>query len=164
MTITIGQRITYTNDHGETKTGAVFCLLETLAGPTDIILVKPDNCGSMLETARITDVLPADSATEAPGKTGGVKWDGGKPRHSLIPDGTTDEVVAVLEHGAAKYGADNWKRVPNARTRYYDALMRHVAAWWHGQTNDPETGKHHLASAICCAMFLIWLDRKGASE
>lgn len=89
----------------------------------------------------------------------GVKYDGGKLRYSLLPKGTLDEVVKVLEFGANKYAADNWQKVPEARTRYYDAMNRHVQAWWNGETTDPETGCNHLAHAVCCSMFLMWFDK-----
>jgi hypothetical protein len=88
----------------------------------------------------------------------GIKHDTGKPRWSLLPDGTVELVVRVLEAGAIKYTPGNWQKVPNARTRYYDALMRHVNAWWSGETRDPETHLHHLAHAACCILFLLWLD------
>jgi hypothetical protein len=31
-------------------------------------------------------------------------------------------------------------------------------AWKSGETLDPESGKHHLAHAMCCAMFLLERD------
>ncbi|MDO9235973.1 MAG: DUF5664 domain-containing protein [Aquabacterium sp.] len=88
----------------------------------------------------------------------GKKHDTDKPRWSLLPLGTVAQIVKVLEFGATKYSPDNWKAVPNARVRYYDALMRHVQAWWMGERVDTETGCHHLAHAACCILFLIWLD------
>ncbi|MBS1170601.1 MAG: hypothetical protein H6R01_1519 [Burkholderiaceae bacterium] len=94
----------------------------------------------------------------------GQKFDSGKRRWSLLPAGSVEEAVDVLEIGAAKYSEDNWQRVPNPRTRYYNALMRHINAWWTGEQKDPETGKHHLAHAICCAMFLIWFDINGGGN
>jgi hypothetical protein len=91
----------------------------------------------------------------------GRKDDAGKPRWSLLPVGAVAEVIAVLEAGAAKYGAGNWQRVPDARARYYDAAMRHLEAWWAGEKRDPETGRSHLAHVACCVLFLLWLDREG---
>ena len=91
-------------------------------------------------------------------KPEGKKFDSGKPRWSLLPRGTLLKVIQVLEAGAVKYDVDNWKSVPDARTRYYDAMNRHIEAWWGGEKQDPETGIHHLAHATCCALFLIWLD------
>lgn len=94
----------------------------------------------------------------------GKKFDAGKPRWSLVPEGAMEEVIKVLEYGAQKYAVDNWKHVIDGETRYYDAAMRHVDAWWRGETKDPETGLHHLAHATCCLMFLIWLDRWWKEE
>ena len=88
----------------------------------------------------------------------GQKFDTNKPRMSLLPKGALNAVIRVLEFGASKYQADNWKHVPEAKTRYYDAMQRHIDAWWHGEQKDPETGEHHLAHAICCGMFLWWFD------
>ena len=88
----------------------------------------------------------------------GRKSDAGKPRWSLLPRGTLLKVIQVLEAGAVKYDVENWKSVPDARTRYYDAMNRHIEAWWGGQKRDPETNIHHLAHAVCCALFLMWLD------
>lgn len=89
----------------------------------------------------------------------GTKNDLGKPRWSLIPDGVLLDVVKVLEFGASRYGVDNWKHVPDATTRYYDAAMRHMDAWWQGEENDVETGSSHLAHAMCCITFLMWLEK-----
>ena len=88
--------------------------------------------------------------------TQGIKHE---DRYSLLPAGTVRQIVQVLEFGAAKYGAENWKSVPGARTRYYDALNRHIEAWWHGETHDPETLHHHLAHAGCCILFLLWMEK-----
>ena len=91
----------------------------------------------------------------------GDKYDAGKPRWSLLPCGTIAQVVAVLEFGAARYEVDNWMHVPDAGRRYYDAAMRHIDAWLHGEKTDPESGLPHLAHAVCCLLFLIWFDDKG---
>ncbi len=91
----------------------------------------------------------------------GMKNDKSKLRASLLPKGTLNAVIRVLEFGATKYRENNWKHVPDAKTRYYDAMHRHIDAWWGGEQKDPETGEHHLAHATCCAMFLMWLDFNG---
>ena len=63
--------------------------------------------------------------------------------------------------GSAKYSDNNWKKVDMLKQRYYNALMRHINAWWEGEKNDPETNMHHLAHAGCCILFLIWGDDNG---
>ena len=88
----------------------------------------------------------------------GKKFDQNKPRMSLLPKGALNAVIRVLEFGATKYQADGWKHVPDAKTRYYDAMQRHIDAWWQGEQKDSETGESHLAHAVCCALFLMWFD------
>jgi hypothetical protein len=88
----------------------------------------------------------------------GVKYDGEKPRFSLLPLRELWQVVEVLELGAKKYSVDNWKYVPNSKQRYFDALMRHLSARQMGELLDKETSKPHLAHAICCAIFWLWHD------
>lgn len=98
----------------------------------------------------------------------GRKDDSNKPRYSLLPTGTINQVVQVLEYGASdKYEVDNWQKIPDARRRFYDAAMRHIDAWWNGEINDVDkdgvkgSQLPHLAHAICCLLFLMWFDNKG---
>lgn len=88
----------------------------------------------------------------------GKKMDNAKVRASLLPRGVVGAVIRVLEFGASKYSPNNWQHVPDARTRYYDAMHRHIDAWWNGEKIDAESGESHLAHAVCCAMFLMWFD------
>lgn len=90
----------------------------------------------------------------------GIKYDTGKDPWDLLPWGAVREVVAVLGHGARKYGPGNWKKVPGARKRYFAAAQRHMLAWWGGEKIDPESGLSHLAHAVCCLLFLIFRDAK----
>lgn len=90
--------------------------------------------------------------------TVGVKYDNDKPQWSLLPFRALKEVVEVLTYGAKKYAPDNWKKVPDARRRYIDAGFRHLTAYASGEKHDPETGKHHLAHAICCMLYLVAFD------
>lgn len=89
-------------------------------------------------------------------KVEGIKHDEAKPRWSLIPFKELAEVVDVLGMGAEKYGEGNWKNVSPMRDRYFNAAMRHIMAWWSGERADSESGKSHLAHAVCCLLFLMW--------
>lgn len=82
------------------------------------------------------------------------KHDAGKARYDLIPPCALDEIAQVLAVGADKYGADNW-RAGAAWSRYFAAAMRHLWAYWRGEDLDAETGRHHLAHAACCVLFLL---------
>ena len=87
--------------------------------------------------------------------TAGVKYDNDKPQWSLLPFKALKEVVDVLTYGAKKYAPDNWKKVPDAKRRYTDAGFRHFTAYASGEKLDPETGKSHLAHAMCCLLYLL---------
>ena len=85
----------------------------------------------------------------------GVKHDHGKRRWGLMPWAAAGAVVDVLGFGAKKYAPDNWRKVPDARGRYFDAALRHLIAWQQGERLDPESGLSHLAHAACCVLFLL---------
>jgi hypothetical protein len=87
--------------------------------------------------------------------TNGRKFDIGKPQYSLLPPDALRQTVEVLTYGATKYAPDNWRYVPDATRRYFDAAQRHLWAWKAGEATDSETGASHLAHAICCIMFLL---------
>ena len=89
----------------------------------------------------------------------GRKFDQEKLRWDLVPWDSVEQIVDVLTYGAKKYAPDNWKSVPEGRTRYFAALCRHLFAWWRGEKIDPESGKPHLAHAGCCVLFLLFIDK-----
>lgn len=89
-----------------------------------------------------------------------AKKDHGKPMWDLLPFNQVKQIVEVLTFGASKYGPNKWQAVEDGRNRYFAALMRHLTAWLDGEKLDPESGKHHLAHAGCCLLFLMWLDDK----
>ncbi len=90
----------------------------------------------------------------------GVKYDKEKLRWDLLPLKPIVDVVDVLTYGANKYSDFNWAYVEPFEDRYYAAAMRHITAWRLGEQTDKESGKHHLAHAMCCLIFLM----EGASK
>ena len=94
----------------------------------------------------------------------GMKFDQEKPDYTLLPWGSVEEIVKVLDLGAKKYARDNWKLVANGKTRYLAAAFRHMAAYTQGQQNDPETGLSHMAHAGCCILFLLALEQRARDE
>lgn len=92
-------------------------------------------------------------------KSNFVKYDGGKLRYSLVPEGTMKEVLRVLEHGAAKYDDDNWQKCEEP-VRYLNAAFRHlVFGLFEGEEYDEESGCHHAAHAVACLLFYMYLTR-----
>lgn len=90
----------------------------------------------------------------------GTKFDNGKLRFSLIPEGVEETLVKVLMEGAATYGDNNWQLVEEARERYYNALRRHLDAWFYkGQIIDPASGLHNMGHILANAAFLLWFDK-----
>jgi hypothetical protein len=96
-------------------------------------------------------------------KLGGIKHDQDKIDFALLPLISTTEVVKVWTFGKKKYSAWNWTN-GFLFSRPYAAALRHIFAWFTGQTYDPETGIHHLAHAICCLQMLIEFEITGTGE
>jgi hypothetical protein len=114
------------------------------------------------EAARRT-TGPAHVEERVTATSGAVKADGGKRRLDLVPVDPVLDVADVLTFGANKYADRNWEKgFPYGRP--YAAAMRHLLAWWNGETNDPETGLSHLAHAATNIMFLLEYAHSGAGE
>jgi hypothetical protein len=88
----------------------------------------------------------------------GIKHDAGKRRYSLLPRKAFGIVVDAFTKGAESRGDWNWVSVPNARERYYNAALRHIDAWWCGESKDPDSGLHPLAHAAASIFILLALD------
>lgn len=87
-------------------------------------------------------------------KPEGRKDDQDKIPLALLSSTALLQIGAVLQHGAAKYSANNWKS-GIAYSRVLSACLRHLLAWNGGEDLDPESGLSHLAHAGCCIMFLL---------
>lgn len=110
----------------------------------------------MIEAGRYT----AGSMVCASATSTGKKFDAGKLRYSLMPQGVVEAVLTVLEYGASKYGANNWQGLPEFDDRYYNALMRHLHAYRAGEQCDAESGLPHMAHAACNVLFLLWQSQQ----
>jgi len=92
--------------------------------------------------------------------TGGVKFDEGKTPYSLLPPEGPKAVATILAYGAKKYAARNWEQGMDW-SRPFDALQRHLWAWWSGEKNDPDTGYSHLWHAATNLFFLLTYEIRG---
>ena len=77
-----------------------------------------------------------------------------KPRLSTIPCPVLFEIGNALFEGHLKYGGHNWRAMGVQASIYYDAAMRHLAAWWSGEDIDPDSGMSHLPKAIASLVVL----------
>jgi hypothetical protein len=96
--------------------------------------VRGTGAGIGDEVLVTTDPLnPKDAAGQA------------KPSISDTPLGPLFEISRVLSHGAVKYGRFNWRDTSIRASVYFNAIFRHLSAWFDGQDIDPDSGEHHLA-------------------
>lgn len=73
-----------------------------------------------------------------------------------------DDAARVLEFGAQKYAAHNWRQ-GFKWSRVVSAVLRH---WRAMETEhlDPESGLPHVAHALVNMMFLLEFQEKGLGE
>jgi len=80
---------------------------------------------------------------------------------STLPAPVLFEMGLAMMEGARKYGRHNYRAVGVRASVYYDAFMRHVAAWWEGEDTDPDSGLPHLSKAGACLVVLRDSLRRG---
>lgn len=111
--------------------------------------------------------LPTPAQAPAPAQTGEVRVvdpvTGGEKgskiqRYSLLPWAELDEVAAHYGRGAAKYSDRNWER-GYRWSLSMDSLMRHLTAWWGGESTDPETGSSHLSAVVFHTLALRYFEK-----
>jgi|GEM_PF-1433739 hypothetical protein len=78
-----------------------------------------------------------------------------KPNLHLIPASANIIEAKVMELGAEKYGAFNWRSTKINASIYISAARRHLDRWFDGEDNDNESGLIHLAHARACLGILI---------
>jgi hypothetical protein len=104
-----------------------------------------------------TPPAPAVSAPEAekdeqnPKDAQGIK----KAPLRLVPPALMLYVSKVMELGAAKYGAYNFREKAVRHSIYIEAAMRHLMALQDGQPLDPESGQPHEAHVAACMGIIL---------
>jgi hypothetical protein len=60
------------------------------------------------------------------------------------------EVGLGMLEGGLKYGRHNYRAIGVRASVYFDATMRHLAAWWEGEDFDPDSYANlsHITKAI----------------
>ena len=109
---------------------------------------------------RKVEVMKSKSLEE---EEGGTKHDSDKPPLALLPFDALEEISKVLQFGAEKYDAHNWRK-GFKWSRLISSTLRHFSAWIQGEDKDPETGLSHLVHAGCNVLFLISHELHGYGE
>lgn len=89
----------------------------------------------------------------------GKRFNEGKLNWTLVDFESFEPMVRVLEFGAKKYAAHNWKKgLPVTKT--IESLLRHTFALLNGEDNDPESNLPHIGHIQCNVMFLSYMLRR----
>lgn len=83
---------------------------------------------------------------------------------STVPANVLAETGVAMLEGALKYGRHNYRQAGVRASVYYDALMRHIMAWWEGEDIDPDSGIPHIVKAIATLVVLRDADFRGMLE
>jgi len=73
---------------------------------------------------------------------------------SCLPLPVMMETGLAMMEGAIKYGRHNYRDSNIVASDYYDAVMRHLGAWWEGEDIDPLSGLPHIVKAMACLVVL----------
>jgi len=71
---------------------------------------------------------------------------------SVLPVRALVGAALALSEGAHKYGRHNYREAGVRASVYFDAMARHLFAWWEGEDIDPASGVHHLDKLIAGAL------------
>ena len=97
----------------------------------------------------------------------GKKYDEGKNRMGLVLQGFSNalwEVGRVGTFGCQKYGENSWQKLDNAKSRYLDALCRHLFKHLQGEKVDDESGLLHLSHLAWNTLCLLEFELKDTME
>lgn len=83
----------------------------------------------------------------------GLRFDGKKTRHDLVPPFAQEQYAKVLTKGAEKYAERNWEKGMRW-SKVLASMKRHILAFERGEDFDKETGLYHMAHVMCNAAFL----------
>ncbi|MEP2533501.1 dATP/dGTP diphosphohydrolase domain-containing protein [Shimia sp.] len=84
-----------------------------------------------------------------------------KPGISSIPPIALLHCGRGMDDGKEKYGLMNWREHEVSASVYYNAAFRHIAAWYEGEQNAPDSGVHHLGHVMACCAILLDAEAQG---
>ena len=84
-----------------------------------------------------------------------------KPSITDIPATALLHESMAMTQGREKYGAYNWRATTVSNKVYVDAMYRHLARYFDGETIDPESCAHHLGHVRACAGNILDAEENG---
>lgn len=79
----------------------------------------------------------------------------GKLKVSAVPPVALLALGAAMQNGADKYERFNWREGRATSSVFYDAILRHLMAWYSGENFASDSKVHHLAHIMAsCAILL----------
>src|SRR5260221_5533527 len=63
--------------------------------------------------------------------------------------------------GGCKYGRENYREEGVKSSIYFDAAMRHLLDWFHGEDRTPDTKLRHLGGALASIAILVDAEVNG---
>lgn len=88
------------------------------------------------------------------------RFNGGKPKVSLIPPEFLFALVEAFAEGEVKYGRDNWRSGGGLTwSEVYDSAQRHMLSWLSGEDIDPTSDTSHLSKAAWNLLVLEYYRR-----
>ena len=105
-----------------------------------------------------------DAPVRVTSETGGEKDQKPLQLHA-IPWEALSELGRVYAFGAGKYENYNFRKGYDWSLTY-DAMQRHMGAFWNREDNDEESGLHHLAHAVWHGFTLLFfsLTERGKDD
>ncbi len=79
----------------------------------------------------------------------------------MVPPALLIEVAPAMAEGARKYGAFNWREKDVRAHIYYEAMLRHLAAWYDGEQRAADSGVKHLGHVGACIAILLDAEANG---
>ena len=112
-----------------------------------------DYSGRLTEKPKLGDKSNIDNKTKEsenmkPTNPKDIAGSSKVPMNSMLSGAVMGEVALALFEGALKYGRHNYRQDGVRASVYYDAVGRHLSAWWEGEDVDEESGLSHITKAI----------------
>ena len=86
-----------------------------------------------------------------------------KPNTHAVPPVALFALGAAMEEGEKKYGLYNWRATNATASVFFDAIQRHIWAWWNGKDTTEDSGGRvsHLGAVMASCAILLDAEQCG---